>query len=134
MLFRSLALMSGEVQVSAAALGNFMAQIKGGTLEAIAVSSSTRVKALSQVPTYAEAGLDDFKGRLWWGVFAPALTPPSVVLQFNQALNELLKTPAFVDYLETQGAEASPGTPEDFVKYVKADQDWTKALLRSIGK
>jgi tripartite-type tricarboxylate transporter receptor subunit TctC len=130
----SLALMSGEVQVSAAALGNFMAQIKGGTLEAIAVSSSTRVKTLPQVPTYAEAGLDDFKGRLWWGVFAPAGTPAPVVQQFNQVLNELLRTPAFVDYLETQGAEATPGTPEDFAKYVKADQDWTIALLGSLKK
>jgi tripartite-type tricarboxylate transporter receptor subunit TctC len=130
----SLALMSGEVQFSAAALGNFMAQIKGGTLDAIAVSSSTRVKALPQVPTYAEVGLSDFQGRLWWGVFAPAGTPASVAQQFNQVLNELLRTPAFVDYLETQGAEATPGTPEDFAKYVKADQDWTKTLLRSIGK
>ena len=130
----SLALMSGEVQVSAAALGNFMAQIKGGALEAIAVSSSTRVKTLPQVPTYAEAGLDDFKGRLWWGVFAPAGTPAPVVQQFNQVLNELLRTPAFVDYLETQGAEATPGTPEDFAKYVKADQDWTIALLSSLKK
>ena len=57
-----------------------------------------------------------------------------MVQQFNQVLNELLRTPAFVDYLETQGAEATPGTPEDFAKYVKVDQDWTIALLRAIKK
>ena len=130
----AIALLGGEVQISAAALGNFMPQIKSGQLDAIAVSSAARVKALAQVPTFSEAGLDDFKGRLWWGVFAPSGTPASITQKFNQELNELLKSAAFSEYLETQAAEPAPGSAEDFARYVKADQEWTVMLLRSLKK
>ncbi|MEY2661122.1 MAG: hypothetical protein RLZZ123_2294 [Pseudomonadota bacterium] len=128
----SMALMGGEVSISAAALGNFMAQIRNGQLEAIAVSSSARVKELPQVPTFAEAGIQDFKGRLWWGVFAPAGTPAQAISRLHQEINELLKDDKFIEYLDTQAAEPATGSIEDFAKYVKADREWTLTLLKTL--
>ncbi len=130
----SLALQAGEVQISAAALGNFLGQIKSGQLDVIAVSSQNRLKILPQVPTYKEVGLDEFKGKLWWGVFAPIGISVSVVNQLNMEINQLLNTPQFIEYLESQAAEPALGNPEEFSKYVKLDKEWTVNLIGSMKK
>ena len=130
----SIALQAGEVQLSAAALGNFLGQVKDGRLEAIAVSSQNRTKQLPQVPTFKELGLDDFKGKLWWGVFAPAGTPNAFIGRMNAEINLLANSPQFIEYLESQAAEPLTGTPDDFSKYVKLDQAWTAELIKEIKK
>jgi tripartite-type tricarboxylate transporter receptor subunit TctC len=129
-----IALLGGEVQVSAAALGNFIGQIQGGQLRALAVSSAKRSRLLPDVPTYAEAGLGTFQGHLWWGLFAPTGTSARIVGRLNNEFGQLFREPRFVEFLESQAAEPAVGTSEAFATFVKADQEWTAGLLRSLKR
>ena len=128
----SLALLAGEVQISAAALGNFIGQIQSGRITALAVSSSRRAKLLPNVPTYSEVGLGGFQGHLWWGLFAPAGTPPAIVSKLNAEFNQLFKELQFIEFLESHAAESAVGTTEAFAAFVKSDQEWTASVLKSI--
>jgi tripartite-type tricarboxylate transporter receptor subunit TctC len=70
-----------------------LASIKGGKLRALAVASEKRLAVLPDVPTFKEAGLDGMIASAWYGVMAPAKTPPDVVAKLNQAINKALKMP-----------------------------------------
>ena len=128
----AIALLAGEAHVSAAALGNFIGQIKGGQLRALAVSGSSRSRLVPDVPTYGESGLGDFRGHLWWGLFAPAGLERALVSRLNREFGTLFREPAFVTFLESQAAEPSVGTQEAFAQFVRADAEWTAGLLRSL--
>ena len=125
----AIALISGEVQVSAAALGNFIGQLKAGQLKALAVSGQKRSRLLPQVPTYADAGLGSFKGHMWWGMVAPTGTPSRVISRLNQAIVEVFKQPRFGAFLESQAAESVVDSPQAFATFLEADREWTKKLL-----
>lgn len=129
----AIALLSGEAQVSAAALGNFIGQIRAGQLRALAVSGNARSRLLPDVPTYAESGLGEFRGHLWWGLFAPAALDRALVGRLNHEFATLFREPGFVAFLETQAAEPSVGSQEAFAEFVRADRTWTSAVLRALG-
>ena len=129
-----IALLAGEVQVTAAALGNYINNIQGGRLKAIAVSGAQRSKLLPNVPTFAEAGLGEFHGRLWWGAFAPAGTPAPIIAKLNAVYGQVFREPQYIEFLEKQAAELAVGSSEEFVSFVKADQEWVAALLKTIAQ
>ena len=81
------AVTSGEIQMAQMGLGNFIGLVQGGQLKAIAVASEKRSKSLPNVPTVQEAGLGGFPSRPWWGIAAPAGTPPAVVARLNADFN-----------------------------------------------
>lgn len=126
----AIAMLSGEVQVSAAALGNFLGQIQGGQLRALAVSSNKRYRTLPQVATYNEAGIGDFRGHLWWGLVGPDGIPNAIIARLNTEFNRLFAEPRFIEFLENQAAEPATGTVEAFRAYLKADRDWTATVVK----
>jgi tripartite-type tricarboxylate transporter receptor subunit TctC len=128
-------LIGGQVQVMFNNLPSSLPQIKAGKLRAIAVTSAQRAPALPNVPTIAESGLPGFEATSWFGVVAPAGTPPAIVARLNADMNQWLQTPEAREKLLAQGAAAAGGSPEQFAAYIRAETEkWAKVVKASGAK
>jgi tripartite-type tricarboxylate transporter receptor subunit TctC len=128
-------LLGGQVQLMFDNLPPSLPQIKAGKLRALAVTSATRAPALPDVPTLAEAGLPGFEASSWFGLLAPAGTPPAIVIKLNAEVAKWLATPDAKERLAKQGANAVGGTPEDFEKHIAAETvKWAKVVKESGAK
>jgi len=108
--------------------------IDAGTLRALAISGQKRWPAMPDVPLFGEQGypaLDRFTG--WWGVFAPAGTPPATVDQLAAAFNEALRDPAIRKRIESANAEPTGTTPAEFTQIVRTDLTRWSALIKELG-
>ena len=123
----------GNIPLVYTAIAGAYAHIKNGRLNAVAVSSKDRAPSLPDVPTFIESGIPDFVVSGWVGVFAPAKTPRPVVEFLNRELNAVLQTPEVKAKLDTLGIEATPGTPEQFAKEIKADFDRYGVVIKAAG-
>lgn len=109
-----------------------MGHIRSGQLRALAVSSPKRLDVLPDVPTVAEAaGLKGFEADQWYGLVAPAGTPREVVLKLNQYVNAALGSEALKTRLNTEGAVATPTTPEAFGQLIAADIERWRPVITS---
>jgi tripartite-type tricarboxylate transporter receptor subunit TctC len=111
-----------------------VAAIEAGQIKAVAISSATRFPRLKNIPTFAEQGLPAFESIGWFGIVAPAKTPPAVVAKLNAALVAELKQPSVVERIRALGAEPMPQTPEEFAAFIVREIDrWTKVVAASGG-
>lgn len=126
------ALVSGEAQFSALVLPNALPMLRAGRVKAYAITGKKRFSGAPDVPTAAEAGLPEFEATSWFGMCAPARTPPTLVSRLNRDIVEILRTPATRDWLYKQGAEAIPSTPEAFGDLIRSDiAKWKKVVEAS---
>ena len=123
------AVVAGEPTVGAGALSTPLPFVKAGRLRALAISSATRVAALPDVPTFAEAGFPGVTDETWIGMFAPAGTPGAIVQRLNDAINQALQTPDMRERLTTIAFDPVGGTPRQFGDYVKTEiVKWGKVV------
>jgi tripartite-type tricarboxylate transporter receptor subunit TctC len=128
-------LLGGQVQLMFDNLPPSLPQIKAGKVRALAVTSLTRAPALPDVPTVAESGLPGFEASSWFGILAPAGTPPAIVAKLNAEIAKWLATPEAKEQLAKQGANAAGGTPEEFAKHIAAETaKWAKVVKDSGAK
>ena len=111
----------GQIQIMFDNLPTSLPLIEAGKLRALAVSSPRRLAVLSEVPTFAELGLSDLDWMAFFGLIAPARTPPAVVERLNAALVQALAAPAVRDTLAKQQAQPQPGRPDDFAALIARD-------------
>jgi tripartite-type tricarboxylate transporter receptor subunit TctC len=122
-------LVGGQVQLMFDNLPSSLAQIKAGKLRAIAVTSAQRSPVLPNIPTIAESGLPGFEATSWFGVLAPAGTPPAIINRLNAEIDKWLQSQEGKDELLTQGALPAGGTPEQFAAYIKSETEkWAKVV------
>jgi tripartite-type tricarboxylate transporter receptor subunit TctC len=105
--------------------------IKSGRLKPIALTGSTRLSALPQVPTAAEAGLKGFELNLWYGLLAPAATPKPVIDKLNAEIARILALPDIREKLSSQGMAPLVTTPEQFAAMVKTDLAKFTKIIRT---
>lgn len=129
-------LIGGNVDVMFDNLPSAMPQIKGGKLKAFAVTSAQRSTAMPELPTVEEAGkLKGFEASSWFGLLAPAGTPPDVVNRIQQEVAKALATPAIKEKMLAQGAIPSGNTPQEFAKLIDAEiSKWAKVVKASGAK
>jgi tripartite-type tricarboxylate transporter receptor subunit TctC len=107
--------------------------IRDGTLVALAVSSPKRSPQLPDVPTTLEAGFADSDYTSWFGLFAPAKTPKSIVDMLNAELNKAVQTPAVTERLAALGVETMSISPAEFDAQVKAELVAYAAFAKAAG-
>lgn len=105
--------LGGQVEVIMTGVPAVMQQVKAGKLRALGVSSRNIVASMSDVPTIA-ATIPDFEAVQWYGVVAPARTPPAIIALLNAEINRALASPVLKGRLDAEGADAAPGTPASF--------------------
>jgi tripartite-type tricarboxylate transporter receptor subunit TctC len=128
-------LISGQVQVMFDNLPSSLPQIKAGKLRAIAVTSGQRAPALPNVPTIAESGLPGFEATSWFGILAPAGTPPAIISRINAEVNQWLQSPAAKEKLLAEGAIAAGDSPEAFAAYIHSETEkWARVVKASGAK
>ena len=128
-------LLSGQVQLMFDNLPPSLPQIKAGRLRALAVTSATRAPALPDVPTVAESGLPGFEASSWFGLLAPAGTPPAIIAKINAEVATWLASPEGKEKLASIGANAAGGSPEDFARHIQAETaKWAKVVKESGAK
>ena len=133
-----MAMVSGNVDVMFDNLPSAMPQIKGGKLKAFAVTSAQRSAALPDLPTLAEAGgptLKGFDASSWFGLLAPAGTPPDIVKRMQEEVAKALGTPAIKEKMLAQGAIPGGNTPQQFTNFINAEHEkWAKVVKASGAK
>jgi tripartite-type tricarboxylate transporter receptor subunit TctC len=129
-------LIGGTMDVMFDNLPSALPQIKAGKLTALAVTSSERSAALPDVPTIAEAGpVKGYEASSWFGLLAPAGTPPEIVNRLQQETAKALATPALKERLLSQGAIPSGNTPAQFTQHIAAEaKKWAQVVKTSGAK
>ena len=119
----------GQIPLVMNAVPAAMPFIQSKRLKVLAITSAKRHPQLPDVQTFQEAGVKDFVTFQWYGVLAPARTPKEVVARLNQDINKALTAPDVRDRFATLTFDVTPGTPGDFLKLLKdEDQRWREVL------
>jgi tripartite-type tricarboxylate transporter receptor subunit TctC len=125
-------LLGGQIQVMFTGAPALLGHIKSGALRALAVSSPKRLDSLPEVPAVNEAlGLKDFEADQWYGVVAPAGTPREIVVKLNAQINASLSSEALKTRLASEGAIATPTTPEAYGKLISSEIARWKPVMTS---
>lgn len=127
-----LALLAGEVDFNIDNLAAAAPNIKAGKLKALAVTSAAASPMLPGVPPLA----DTFKGftiDTWWGLVAPARTPPATIARLNKAFTEALKAPETQTRFATLMAEPVPTTPEQFEAFMASERAKYQQVVKASG-
>jgi tripartite-type tricarboxylate transporter receptor subunit TctC len=126
-------LIAGQIAFLMDSIVSAQTHIAAGRVRPLAVSGAKRSASLPNVPTFAEQGVPNMDFSNWFGVFAPAGTPPDVVARLNRELNAIVKDPEVVTTLARSGAEAVGSTPAQFGKVIRDEHDNWKAVIQRAG-
>lgn len=128
-------LLAGQVDFMFDGLGTSAPHIASGKLLALAVTSAKRSFALPNVPTLAEVGVPGFDAGTWYGLWAPAGTPPEVVTRFQQEVAKALAGAELSAIWKTLGAEPGGQAPQEFAKLIDGEvRKWSKVVKESGAK
>jgi tripartite-type tricarboxylate transporter receptor subunit TctC len=126
---------AGQIQMVFTGAPALVPMVRAGKLRAIAVSSPKRLDLLPDVPTLAESGvkgLEGFEADQWYGLVAPAGTPAAVVQKLNQVVNANLSAPDIVARLKSEGATATPTSPEGFAQLIQREiKRWRPVVMNA---
>lgn len=115
--------MGGFIEYSIGSMTQMLPQMEAGNIKPIAVTSLERSPAAPDIPTLNESGLDGFEVIQWWSILAPAGVPDDVVDTLNSAINDVLGTQEFADFLAADGGTPRPMTPEETAEFMAANFD-----------
>lgn len=122
-------LLGGQVDVMFDNMPHVLPHVKAGKMRALAVTSEKRSALAPEIPTVAEQGYPDFSVAVWYGLAAPAGTPPAIVEKINAELNKALASDDVKQVFAQQGVEAVGGSVEDFGRFFQAQMDkWSKVI------
>jgi tripartite-type tricarboxylate transporter receptor subunit TctC len=108
--------------------------IEGGLITPIAVTSAHRFRSLRDTPTFAEQGLAGFEATGWFGIVAPAGTPPDVIAKINAAFVTALKDPATAEQIRALGSDPMPMTPDEFSRFIESEAKKWETIAARAGK
>ena len=126
------ALLSGEVSVMFMNALTVEPHIQSSRLRALAVTSTQRLPAMSELPTIAETGLHGYQSSQWYGVLAPAGTPAGILNLLNSHIAKIMHSPEMKKRMTDSGSLAVGSTREEFASYLKEEfARWAKVIKQS---
>ena len=126
--------LGGTLQVGFVNLPVALQFVKNGKLKALAVTSSKRSPLLPDVPTVAEAlGIPDYELNGWFGILAPAKTPPDIIARLQEETSKALRDPALIETIKVAGGEVVGGTSAQFEARIKKDTERLTEVIKLSG-
>ena len=120
---------AGQVQMNLGSLVQMMPHVRSGKLKALGVSGARRNSAMPEIPTIAEAGVPGFEVTNWWGIVAPAGTPPPVLERLYKEINLILESAETRKRFELEGAEVIRMKPAEMTAFVATETEkWTRVV------
>ena len=126
-------LIGGQIEVMFPGSPIALPNAKAGKLRALATTGAKRTFAAPELPTVAEAALPNFEMSLWYGLLAPANTPPAIIQQLQGEIARIVALPAVSQQWAALGVEPVSTTPEQFAAYLKDDIAKWQKILRDSG-
>jgi tripartite-type tricarboxylate transporter receptor subunit TctC len=126
-------LLGQQVQMTFLDLPVILPQIKAGNLRGIALGAPARAPTAPDVPTTAEVGMPDLLIQNWYGMIAPAATPPAVVATLNRVANEAMADPSVKEKMADQGLTLAGDTPEHFRQFIDAETKKWATVIKEAG-
>jgi tripartite-type tricarboxylate transporter receptor subunit TctC len=127
------ALLSGEVQIVFSSTTAIIQHVRAGRAKALAVTGPKRASIAPEIPTVGEAGLPGYVVTGWFGLLAPAQTPPAIVERLNSEINRVL--PSLRERYAELGTELVGGTPREFGAFIKTElAKWARVVKASGAK
>jgi tripartite-type tricarboxylate transporter receptor subunit TctC len=123
----------GHIELVFNPKSSLLTHFKEGTLKALAVTSEQRWPELPQVPTMAEAGVTGFPTEVWFGLLAPAGTPPSTIERLNRATNESLASAEVIASLDKLGVQPRGGSPDNFAAALMDQARTWRTVIEATG-
>ncbi|MCW5631472.1 MAG: tripartite tricarboxylate transporter substrate binding protein, partial [Rhodoferax sp.] len=125
-------LLSGQVSMMLETIPNALAQVRGGKLRALGVTSARRSSAAPDIPTITESGLPGFDASSWTGLSAPLGTPQAIIDRLNAETQRIVNDPAYLASLKPMGTDATASTPKGFEEHMKKDiARWSEVVRRA---
>jgi tripartite-type tricarboxylate transporter receptor subunit TctC len=122
-------LLAGQIPLMFANLSAVMGNLKAGTLRALAVTGAHRSPSAPDIPTVAESALPGFEAETWWGIVAPAGTPPAILAKLNAAARKALADDDTKKRFADLGMTNGGSSPEELDAYIKSEiAKWSKVI------
>ena len=126
-------LLGARTEMMFADIPVLLPHVQSGALRALAVGSAKRVPMLPDVPTTAEKGLPAVEAENWYGIVAPAATPPAIAIKLNATIVSALRSPQVRDKLTPLGAILIGDTPDEFKAYILSEEAKWAEVVRVSG-
>jgi len=126
-------LLGGQVQMGIFDVPVVLPHIRSGKFKALAVTSAKRAPPLPEVPTTAEVGYPRVISDNWYGLVAPAGTPPAALKKIHEASIAALRSPALVEQFAKISGIPAPSTPEEYAAFLGEEQARWSAIIKAIG-
>jgi tripartite-type tricarboxylate transporter receptor subunit TctC len=126
-------LLAQQVQMVFLDLPILLPQVQAGKVKPIVLGAKERVASLKDVPTTAEAGFPEILAENWYGMVAPAKTPPAVIARLNRIAVEAMRSPDVKEKLLSQGATLIGNGPEEFAAYLRSEIDKWGKVVKAAG-
>jgi tripartite-type tricarboxylate transporter receptor subunit TctC len=123
----------GQIQVVFTTVASAASLIEGGQLRALAVTSAQRSPAFPQLPTVAEAGVPGYAAEAWYGLFAPAKTPPEIIERLNKSVAKAVQSDAFRRLSVNEGLVMAAGSPEELDRYFLGEEERWRKVIKDAG-
>jgi tripartite-type tricarboxylate transporter receptor subunit TctC len=114
-------MIAGQLSMTITGLLPVQPFLKSGRLRIIATASPQRLKVMPDLPTIAESGVPGYAATQWYGLLAPANTPPAIGAALSKALRDALKSKDILERLTAEGAEPVDSTPQSFHKFMEGE-------------
>ncbi len=123
-------LLGGRIEAAAtSSMSVILPHVRSGRLRALGVTTATRIQALPDIPTIAEAGLPGYEAVQWAGLLAPAGTPREIVVKLYKETTAILRRAEAVEYLARDSNEVVASSPEEFAAFIEAEiVKWTSVV------
>lgn len=126
-------LLAGHVAANISGISSSLPHVRTGKLRALGVTSPRRAGAAPEIPTIAEAALPGYEAMQWYGLLAPAATPPEIIAQLHREATATLRKPENVARLASDGAEVVANTPEAFDAFIRAESAKWAQVAKAAG-
>ncbi len=126
-------LIGGQIQVMFTTVASCASLVEAGQLRALAVTSAERSQAFPNLPTVAESGVPGYEAEAWYGLFAPAKTPPEIIDRLNKAAAVAVKADVFKKLSVNEGLEMVASPPGELARYFRQQEERWRKVIQDAG-